>query len=60
MPFRSTDLSGRSVSLGLNVSLNVKLDELKTFSMSLRLLSSILLEDMSQVHYSLVRIGFVF
>ena len=28
-PFRSTDLSGRSVSLGLNVSLNVKLDELK-------------------------------
>ena len=29
MPFGSTDLSGRSVSLGLNVSLNVKLDELK-------------------------------
>jgi hypothetical protein len=29
VPFRSTDLSGRSVSLGLNVSLNVKLDELK-------------------------------
>ena len=28
-PFRSTDLSERSVSLSLNVSLNVKLDELK-------------------------------
>ena len=53
-PFRSTDLSGRSVSLDLDISLNVKLDELKDV---LDVLKSIKLDSLRRYESDALQFG---